>query len=109
LGSEIEVHIQIRTLNNDYLTNIAIEDLLPGGFEVVTDSIKNNELDYFDVREDRVNFFGSIDANSKEIVYKIKAVNIGRYTVPPAFAESMYDPNTFARGAASEITITPTK
>lgn len=106
LGSEIEVHLQIRALDNDYLTNIAIQDLLPGGFEVVNDSVKNNSVDYFDVREDRVNFFTSIDTNAKEIVYKIKAINIGKYTVPPAYAEAMYDPNTFARGAASEITVT---
>lgn len=109
LGSEIEVHIQIRALNNDYLTNIAIEDLLPGGFEVVNDSVKNTNMDYFDIREDRVNFFGSIDANAKEIVYKIKAVNIGKYTVPPAYAEAMYDPNTVARGVASVITVIETK
>lgn len=106
LGNEIEVHIQIRTLDNEYLTNIAIEDLLPGGFEVVNDSVKTDNMDYFDIREDRVNFFGGIDATAKAIVYKIKAVNVGKYTVPPAFAESMYDPTTFARGVVSEITVT---
>lgn len=109
LGSEIEVHIQIRALDADYLTNIAIEDLLPGGFEVVNDSIKLNNLDYFDVREDRVNFFGGISSATTEIVYKIKAVNIGKYTVPPAYAESMYDPNIFARGVPSQMTITAAK
>ena len=109
LGSEVEVHIQIRALSNEYLTNIAIEDLLPGGFEVVNDSVKNNGMDYFDVREDRVNFFGSIDANAKELVYKIKAVNVGKYIVPPAYAEAMYDPNIVSRGVASEITVTESK
>lgn len=106
LGSEIEVHIQIRALDNKYLTNIAIEDLLPGGFEVVRDSVKSDSMDYFDVREDRVNFFGSIDSTAKEIVYKIKAINTGKYTVPPAYAESMYNPTTKARGAAAQITVT---
>ena len=42
LGTEIEVRIQIRTLDNSYLTNIAIEDLLPGGFEVISDSVKTD-------------------------------------------------------------------
>lgn len=106
LGSEIEVHIQIRALDSDYLSNIAIEDLLPGGFEVVSDSIKNNAMDYIDVREDRVNFFGNVESSSKEIIYKIKAVNKGNYIVPPAYAEAMYDPKTKAHGAASEIRIT---
>lgn len=106
LGSEIEVHIQIRALESDYLPNIAIEDLLPGGFEVVTDSVKNNTMDYIDIREDRVNFFGGIDSSAKEIVYKIKAVNVGKYIVPPAYAEAMYNPNTKAQGVSSVITIT---
>ncbi|KTD11050.1 hypothetical protein Lgra_2016 [Legionella gratiana] len=108
LGSEIEVHIKIRALGSDYLSNIAIEDLLPGGFEVVNDSVKNNTMDYVDVREDRVNFFGGIDSSAKEIVYKIKAVNIGKYIVPPAYAEAMYNPNTKAQGVSSVITVTET-
>jgi len=106
LGSEIEVHIQIRALDNKYLSNIAIEDLLPGGFEVVRDSVKTDYMEYADAREDRVNFFGSIDSTARELVYKIKAVNPGKYTVPPAFAESMYDPDTKAHGVASTFTIT---
>ncbi|MGL5743356.1 MAG: alpha-2-macroglobulin [Legionella sp.] len=109
LGSEIEVHIQIRAMNTDYLSNIAIEDLLPGGFEVVSDSLKNNTaMDYIDAREDRVNFFGDVTSSAKEIVYKIKAVNVGQYIVPPAYAEAMYDPTTKAHGASSAITVTET-
>lgn len=106
LGSEIEVHIQIRALDNQYLTNIAIEDLLPGGFEVVRDSVQTDSMDFSDAREDRVNYFGSIDSTTKHIVYKIKAINTGKYVVPPAYAESMYDPATKAIGTAAEITIT---
>jgi uncharacterized protein YfaS (alpha-2-macroglobulin family) len=107
LGNEIEVHLKIRSLNDSYLSNIAIEDLLPGGFEVVRDSVKTDNMDYVDIREDRVNFFGSLDPNVREIVYKIKATNAGTFTVPPAFAEAMYDPELKARGIAGTITVTP--
>lgn len=106
LGSEIEVHIRIRALDNRFLSNIAIEDLLPGGFEVVSDSVKNNTMNYFDIREDRVVFFGSLDSNVKELIYKIKATNTGKYTVPPIYAEAMYDPATKGSGLASEIIVT---
>lgn len=106
LGSDIEVHIHIRALGSDYLSNIAIEDLLPGGFEVVSDSVKNNGMDYIDIREDRVNFFGGIDSSAKEIVYQIKAVTLGTYIVPPAYAEAMYNPNTKGQGISSIIKIT---
>ncbi|KTC64870.1 Alpha-2-macroglobulin (plasmid) [Legionella adelaidensis] len=107
LGEEIEVHIQIRGLSEHYLSNIVILDLLPGGFEVVQDSIKKEitYMDYFDIREDRVIFFGSIDSNSREIVYRIKATNVGTFTVPAIQAESMYNPKIKANGVGSSISV----
>lgn len=104
LGGEIEVHLRVRALDNRYLTNIAIVDLLPGGFEVISGSIPNNN-DYTDVREDRVVFFTSLSPDAKEIVYRIKATNTGTYTVPGVFAESMYNPALKARAAASTIQV----
>ncbi len=35
LGDEVEVHVKLRSLSNATLWNLAIIDLLPGGFEVV--------------------------------------------------------------------------
>lgn len=105
LGSEIEVHIQIRALNNDYISNIAIEDLLPGGFEVVRDSVKTDAMNFIDVREDRVNLFGGISSTLTEFVYKIKAVNTGKFIVPPIFAEAMYNPSLQAHGVNGEMEI----
>lgn len=105
LGEELEVHIQIRALDNSYLSNIAVEDLLPGGFEVVRDSVKTQNMNFADAREDRVNFFGYIDASAKELVYKIKATNPGVYTVPPAYAQAMYNPSIQALGVASKIEV----
>ena len=35
LGSEIAVHVKMRSINSGYHDNVAIVDLLPGGFEVV--------------------------------------------------------------------------
>ena len=105
LGSEIEVHIQVRSLDDRYFENIAIVDLLPGGFEVVNDSVKNNNVDYADAREDRVIFFGSITPDVKEMVYRIKAINTGKFTVPPIFANSMYDPSVNAHSVAGHIEV----
>jgi uncharacterized protein YfaS (alpha-2-macroglobulin family) len=105
LGTEIEVHIQVRSLTNPYLSNIAIVDLLPGGFEVVRDSVGSQGIDYADVREDRVVFFTSLDTSAKEIVYRIKATNIGNFTVPAIQAESMYDPGVRANSAAGSFEI----
>lgn len=105
LGSEIEVHIQVRALNDHSLNNIAIVDLLPGGFEIVNDSVKAGSMDYTDVREDRVVIFGSVNSDAKEIIYRIKATNLGQYTVPPIVAESMYDPSVKARNTSGSIQV----
>lgn len=109
LGSELEVHIQARALANRHLSNIAIVDLLPGGFEVVRDSVKSTDLDYTDVREDRVIFFSSLDSSTKEIVYRIKAINPGHYALPAIFAESMYDPEVKAYSASGTMTVSRTR
>ena len=106
LGSEIEVHIRLRALDNRYLSNIAVVDLLPGGFEVVRDSVKPSNMEYADVREDRVIFFGGASSEAKEIVYRIKATNPGEYGVPGVFASSMYDLKIKARGVGGRFLIT---
>lgn len=110
LGHEIEVHIQVRSLSDNYLYNMAIVDLLPGGFEVVPDSTHLDNLfsqgiDYADIREDRVIFFLSITPDAKEIVYRIKATNVGKYVIPPILVNSMYNSNIRARGLGGSITI----
>lgn len=105
LGAEIEVHIRVRLLENSYLSNIAIVDLLPGGFEVVSDSISKDTINYYDIREDRVIFFANLTNQSQEIVYRIKATNAGKFIAPAVFAESMYNPTIKARGKTREIIV----
>lgn len=106
IGDEIEVHIRVRALGEQYLSNVALVDLLPGGFDVVRDSVKSENMDYTDVREDRVVFFLSISPEGNEIIYRIKAVSTGTFITPPIFAESMYDPSVMAQGVASTIVVT---
>jgi hypothetical protein len=99
LGSEIEVRILVRGTKDRYLSNIAIVDLLPGGFEVVRDSVKVADFDYADIREDRVLFFTSLDNHFKEISYRIKAISPGSFSIPFIVAEAMYTPQLRAQGA----------
>lgn len=107
IGDEVEVHILVRTLKDQYLNNIAIVDLLPGGFEVNRNSIASDKVDFVDAREDRVIYFTSLDSSAKELVYKIKATNLGDYQVPPVFAESMYNPMLKASSITESIRIIP--
>lgn len=134
LGETINVHLKIRSNSENYLTNLAIVDLLPGGFEVVqqtappaegsNDEEEENDEggwrspltlggsswypEYSDIREDRVIIYGSATKEVKEFIYQIKATNVGTYLIPPAFGEAMYnrDIQALSLGGTS-ITVLP--
>ncbi|MFC2062121.1 alpha-2-macroglobulin [Elusimicrobiota bacterium] len=119
VGEEFEVHLSIRSLDGNRHSNIAVIDLLPGGFEIVNNSgntpVRNVRMavggstwdaHYCDVREDRVVLYGNISPEVKKIVYKVRATNKGNYVVPPPYGESMYNQGIRCRGVASEFEIT---
>jgi uncharacterized protein YfaS (alpha-2-macroglobulin family) len=110
LGEPIHVRLHARAVRDESVTNVAIVDLLPGGFEVVGSSLQPgvstiSGVDYVDVREDRVVFFVTASTNALEINYQIKSSNRGEFTVPPIFAESMYERNVKGRGVGGKITV----
>ncbi len=61
--------------------------------------------EFVDIREDRVVLFGTVGPSAQEFVYRIKATNKGKYVVPPAFAESMYDRSAWARTLAGVMMV----
>ena len=132
VGDEIDVHVKIRATRSDGVSNVAIVDLLPGGFEPVIqpppevtdhqeDGSEQNDQggdsevapeawrspvglststwqpEYADIREDRVVIYGAATSDVREFVYRIKATNAGKFIVPPAYGESMYDRTVQAR------------
>ena len=123
LGQKINVHLKVRANSKEGQSNLAIVDLLPGGFEVVqqtppepADAGEESEdrggwqsplaatgstwaPDYSDIREDRVIIYGSAGTEVQEFVYQIKATNTGSFIVPPAYGEAMYDREVQAMSA----------
>jgi alpha-2-macroglobulin len=111
LGEPIHVRLHARAVRDESVTNVAIVDLLPGGFEVVGSSLQPgvstiSGVDYVDEREDRVVFFATASTNALEINYQIKSSNRGEFTVPPVFGESMYERNVKGRGVGGKISVT---
>jgi hypothetical protein len=111
LGEPIRVRLHVRSLQRQPITNVAIVDLLPGGFEVIDSSARTGVsaiqgVDYVDVREDRAIFFVTAPTSALEIDYQIKSCNRGEFTVPPVFAQSMYDRNVKGCGVGGKITVT---
>jgi len=111
LGEPIHVRLHARTVRDEPVTNVAIIDLLPGGFEVVGSSLQPGvstipSVDYVDVREDRAVFYATVSSRTLEINYQIKSSNRGQFTVPQIFAESMYERNVKGRGVGGKISVT---
>lgn len=108
LGRDYTVRLRLRSLDGAYIPNLAIVDLVPGGFEPVwkdRSDGESNGVEYQDFREDRVLFFGSVGGSVLELTYRIKASTRGLFTVPPPFAESMYDRSVSALGSSGAIEV----
>jgi len=111
LGEVLTVRLRIRSLRKEWISNVALIDLLPGGFEVVSSSLtpgvsEIKGVDYVDVREDRAIFYATVPTETLEITYQIKSNNRGTFVVPPVFAESMYERNVKGRGLGGKISVT---
>ncbi len=100
VGDELTVRLRVRSTGRPR-TNVAVVDMLPGGFEVLTESIRNQYQDWYadyrDVREDRVVIYGTFTDRIAEIRYRVKLTNPGDFVLPSAFAGSMYDRSIQAR------------
>ena len=111
LGEPIKVRLHARSTGKEPITNVAVIDLLPGGFEVVGSSLQPgvssiSGVDYVDVREDRAVFFATVSDRTLDINYQIKSTNRGDFVVPPVFAGSMYDRKLKGLGVGGKISVT---
>lgn len=106
-GDEITVKIRVRITGKDveYINNAVITDLLAGGVEVMRkDGIELG--DNYDIREDRVLIYTQLNkAKSQEFSYKLKALSVGSFIVPPIFAEDMYKSSVYGNSGKSTIKI----
>ncbi len=108
IGDELTVRLRIRSTGRPR-SNVAVVDLLPGGFEVSADSVHRGyggwASDYIDVREDRVVVYGTFHDRITEIRYRVKLTSSGNFVVPSAFAGSMYDRSVQARSTPGRFEV----
>ena len=62
-------------------------------------------LTYADYREDRAVFYADVTGDVTEISYTLKAVTAGKFVVPPAYGEAMYEKGVYARSVAGSIEV----
>ena len=108
VGDKLTVRLRVRATRAP-VHNVAVTDLLPGGFEILADSVRGEygatRIEYRDVREDRLVLYGSFGTSVTEIRYHVKAVVPGEFTAPAAHAAAMYHRGVKGRSAAGRFTV----
>jgi uncharacterized repeat protein (TIGR01451 family) len=110
LGDLVFVDITVANTSAADIQNIALIDRLPAGFEVENprlgrstqaDWMKDEpgwEPDFMNMRDDHLEAFGTLAARtSKHVIYTVRVVTSGKFTIPPVEAEAMYDASLWAR------------
>ncbi len=118
LADLVFVEVEIANTTRDRIQNIALVDRLPAGFEIENPRLGRGvpvpwleasetwTTDALNVRDDRLEVFGALAPGEKrKVVYAVRAVTAGQFTIPPVEAEAMYDPNLWAREAGGTAII----
>ena len=105
IGDTITVEISLHTSGKPY-QDIAIVDLLPGGFALVNDSLPPSSASFYaDGREDRVIMYSEATHNPTSRSYQIQATYSGEFIIPPPYAQHMYDLSINGRGEVHTINV----
>lgn len=125
LGDELTVRVRVRATERDHVSQVALVDVLPGGLEPVLSSTGDGEaddqpiwqrrlggksswaIDYADIREDRVIFYGDVSRTLTEVTYKVRATNVGDFVIPAAYGEGMYERRIAGRSLGGMFKVKP--
>jgi hypothetical protein len=108
IGDIIQATIKIRAYGDRRIKNVALVDLLPGGFALETeDDSEGSTLfpEFVERREDRLIIFTDVAPHEQVFHYRLRAVSKGEFQVPPPYAEAMYDLSKKAKGHTGTIVV----
>ncbi len=106
LGEVLTVELTVRSAEE--YSNVVLVDLLPGGFEPMLEkkaSEPQQGLIRYERREDRGIFFVNSGSDPRTFTYKVRAATRGRFVLPSATAEAMYEPAINARVGGGQLII----
>ena len=90
LGDILTVQITVRARNTNHLPNVAIVDLLPGGF--VAEEI-TGPATFSEIREDRVVIYADLGRFESTFTYRAQLTAGGTFAIAPIRALSLYNPS----------------
>lgn len=115
LTDKVEVTLFIKA--SEQLSRMAVLELVPGGFEIdLSDEglAQRKSLhpgpntwtpQFLEIQEDRLIFFGDLPRDTVTFTYRLKPLSRGKFTVPAAYAEGMYDLTKRFIGTPSSIVV----
>jgi uncharacterized protein YfaS (alpha-2-macroglobulin family) len=93
--------VHVESMDNRYVQNVAITDIIPACFEIENPRINpERELqwikdkaipDFMDIRDDRITFFVNVTPHGQDFYYLVRVVATGKYVMGPVGADAMYD------------------
>ena len=91
--------------------NLALNFPVASGWEILNERLtggaSEDGYDHKDIRDDRVNWFFALPAGrSKTFTVQLRAAYEGRYMLPSAVAEAMYEPAVQAASASGMAAVT---
>src|SRR5690554_2041314 len=111
-GTKIYAKVSVTNTTDFQVKNVALSQIFPSGWEIVNTSFTelgggaSGDARYTDIRDDRVNFFFDLDKRKTRVfTVKLNASYLGRYYLPGAQAEAMYDNMYYARNKGRWVTI----
>jgi uncharacterized protein YfaS (alpha-2-macroglobulin family) len=118
LGDLVFVEVEVGNTSGASIQNIALVDRLPAGFEIENPRLGRSQklywvdekdlwpVDFMNMRDDRLEAFGTLGSKTtKKLVYTVRVVTSGKFTIPPVEAEAMYDPTLWARDSVGTAVI----
>ena len=118
LGDLLTVEIDVANTSGVAIQNLALVDRLPAAFEIENARlgrgappvwVKADELwqpDFQNLRDDHLEAFGTLYPNQpRKLIYSVRVVTAGTFTIPPVDVEAMYDASLWARAPAGKATV----
>lgn len=105
IGDIVTVKITIHARGDtDYVDNVVISDLLPGGFSPMSDSL-SGDIDFSEIREDRVLIYTNVGRTPLVFSYDAQLSVAGEFAVPSVTAAAMYNSGIRAIAKGGKFTV----
>ncbi len=118
LGTLFYVDITVQNTTHAELQNIALTDRIPASWEIENPRLGRGALpewadpdslwatDNLNVRDDRVELFGTLPAtDAVHVIYAVRATFAGTFRLPDVSAEAMYNPTLWARSPGGPVIV----